>query len=177
MTNYEKYWIHGVIAIVGLVVGFVGGAYWKAWDNKQEYELPEVEDIATSTLNGISGTNTSNTNVQSSSEAVGAKTYSIYVPNQKAGNRVIVESISVKDPSWVVITEDDNGSPAWILGAQKFFPGTVTGSVGVLRDTVPGRRYHAIIYNDNGDNKFDFKVDGPITDNDSKSIESIFIVS
>lgn len=83
----------------------------------------------------------------------------ISVSDQEPGNVVVVEKLSLKEASWVVIYEDENGEPGNILGAGIFNEGTVSGSVELLRATESGKDYYAVIHFDNGDRQFDYLTD------------------
>ncbi|MBI5004687.1 MAG: hypothetical protein HZC04_00665 [Candidatus Lloydbacteria bacterium] len=86
----------------------------------------------------------------------------IVVVSQEAGSLVVITEVQAEAPTWVAIHEDVDGKPANILGAQLFDAGVHSGTVALLRNTEPGRTYHALLYKDNGDRVFDYVVDLPV---------------
>lgn len=149
------YWRYAGFAVLGIIIGFGIGRVSAPSDmfgniDELQQELDGLQD----------GTGTS-----TETTAIGSRFASldtIIVTDQKAGARVVVDGINVSQPVWVVVSEDSNGRPARILGAQVFKPGEYIGEVALLRATIPGNVYHAIIYTDNGDGVFDYKEDSPM---------------
>jgi hypothetical protein len=88
----------------------------------------------------------------------------VYVQDQAPGDRVFVSSVVFAASGWVVIHEGQNGVPGNILGAARFDTGGHTGEVELLRGTVDGGVYYAMLHTDNGDRTFDLKNDTPIRD-------------
>lgn len=86
----------------------------------------------------------------------------IVAVSQEAGSLVVITEVQVEEPTWVAIHEDVDGKPANILGAQLFDAGVHSGTVALLRNTEPGRTYHALLYKDNGDRVFDYVIDLPV---------------
>ncbi len=154
--------VYVIIGIVALIVGFLLGIWWKNYSisnaTKSNYE--QMGAASTSTVTALS-----------------PQKASVYVASQKAGSSVTVDSVSVSSPSWVVITEDIDGKQARILGAQKVIPGEAKTQVDLLRATVAGQTYHGIIYADDGDSQFDYKVDAPLQDSTGAIVESVFKAS
>ncbi|MBI3627495.1 MAG: hypothetical protein HY220_01970 [Candidatus Sungbacteria bacterium] len=88
--------------------------------------------------------------------------YSIMVDDQKAGDSVVIKSVSMTDNGWAVIHEDKDGKPGNILGALYIGKGTSENKmIDLLRPTVLGV-YYAMIHSDNGDHQFDYQVDVPV---------------
>ena len=108
---------------------------------------------APSSVLGNSTTTTSGTSATTTTTASSSDT--LTVKDQKSGLNVDVESMTLSADSWVAV-KDPNG---WILGAGRFAPGTVSGSVPLLRGTLAGKTYTVVIYTDNGDKAFDFHTD------------------
>ena len=87
----------------------------------------------------------------------------LVVKDQTAGAEVTVEKSALTEVGWVVVRENDGaGNPGRILGAQLFDVGNQTGKVELLRGTVAGNIYFAMVYTDNGDHAFDPKKDLPL---------------
>lgn len=96
---------------------------------------------------------------------------SILVTDQSEGVRVSLSSVVLKEGGWAVIHEDDNGAPGRILGAQLLAAGKWTDStVELLRGTLAGQTYYAMLHSDNGDRAFDPKKDLPITDDEGNPV-------
>ncbi len=99
----------------------------------------------------------------------------IVVSNQVAGKEVNVGKITISKPAWVAITDVyEDGSTGYILGAKLFDVGTNFGVVELLRGTVAGKTYAAIIREDNGDESFDPKLDLPLKDSSGSIVLTKF---
>lgn len=103
-----------------------------------------------------------------------ALTESVSVSNQSAGITVSVDSVTLAASSWVAIHENEGGQPGNILGAQRFDAGEHTGTVDLLRGTVPGGLYFAMIHRDNGDGAFSPASDVPVSGSDGNIIMATF---
>ncbi len=100
----------------------------------------------------------------------------ITVKNQKAGNNVTIEALSLTGEGWVAIHDTDQNG--WILGARKFAAGKQTAlTVPLKRVTEAGKTYAAMIHRSNGDEKFEFRAgepDGPLMSSEGKPISIEF---
>lgn len=94
----------------------------------------------------------------------------VTVQDQSAGATVAVSQVTLKSPSWVAI-KDTTGR---ILGAGWFYQSGENLSVPLLRSTIAGEAYQAVIYVDNGDKQFDFHKDTLITSVDGAPVSSTF---
>lgn len=87
---------------------------------------------------------------------------------QEAGPTVAISNINVDTPTWVVIYDDALGVPGKALGAQLFFPvvqgGESSGTVSLVRYTLPAHSYLAAERVDNGDHIYDATKDQLVTD-------------
>lgn len=101
----------------------------------------------------------------------------VQVPNQAEGVSVEVPQVKLDRLGWVVIHEDDNGAPGRILGAQLYDAGTSSGSVDLLRGTIAGNKYYAMLHEDNGDRAFDPKKDTPILGADGNPVMTSFMAT
>lgn len=102
--------------------------------------------------------------------------YKISVANQRAGNTIVIANVTLPEASWVVIREDRAGEPGNILGAGWLLSGMHTDvSVDLLRTTVGGEKYYAVLYKDvGGDKKFDHTIDTPILTEEGKPATATF---
>ena len=96
------------------------------------------------------------------------------IENQAAGLTVLVANAAVDENHWVVIHEDRNGMPGNALGAARFVGGVTSGAVELLRGTVSGQTYHALLYRDNGDRVFSLDADTPVNDQNGAPIQTTF---
>lgn len=92
---------------------------------------------------------------------LGAGINTISAENQPAGKSVSV-AVKTDKEVWVAVHEDMAGKPGKILGAQLFAAGTHSGKVDLLRGTVAGMKYYAMLHSDDGDRKFDHTKDRPL---------------
>ncbi len=137
--------------LIGLVVG-IGG--YKLWMDGNQVVAPEDNTtIGDEQMTASSTPTTVNENGNS-----------IAVDAQVAGTKVTVSEVTFTAPAWVAIHDDVNGKPGRILGAQLFDKGTSKGEVTLLRSTVSGKNYIAVIHSDNGDHKFTPATDKALED-------------
>lgn len=103
-------------------------------------------------------------------------TNTVSVSNQKAGLSVALDSVTVSQQGWVAIHEDVNGNPGNILGATLAFVGERRNvNVDLLRATVAGKSYYAMLHSDDGDRAFDHKKDAPMKDSQGALIMVKFV--
>jgi len=100
-----------------------------------------------------------------STAALGSDTSLTIATPQKAGYTVAVSSVIVSEPTWVVVYESHDGKPGNVLGAGLFSAAQNSGTVDLLRATVPGQTYFVTKQTDNGDRKFSLKGDTIVTVN------------
>lgn len=164
-----------IMFAVGLLIG--GLLIWLVVANKDKALNDDalVEDDDTTI-----GTDDENTPITPSTPstnpepvAVGGSN-AIEAKDQPAGNMVEVNMITLSVTGWVAIHEDRDGGLGNILGAGRFEPGIYLGEIALLRDTVAGGTYYAVLYQDNGDKVFDKATDAPIKNADEKIIQSMF---
>jgi hypothetical protein len=158
-TNAAKY---AGMVVVGIVAGVVLAWGWSSW---RPSPGATVDNNAATTTSSGSTTTGDNLGVDTSTlPAIGTNSSLNIASPQAAGNSVAVAKAIVSAPTWVVIYEDNNGKPGNALGAALFFPGGQTGTVELLRATMPGKTYLAAEQVDNGDRKFSLKDDQFLTE-------------
>lgn len=125
---------------------------------------------------GAAGTAGNGATAASSTAAATATTSAnfISVLDQPAGVQVQVADVKLDRLGWVVIHDDDNGVPGRILGAQLFDAGETSGTVDLLRGTLAGSDYFAVLQADNGDRAFEPKLDEPIMGSDGNPVMTKF---
>ncbi len=95
--------------------------------------------------------------------------------DQKAGVAVTVAEVNVPSVSWIAIREDKNGELSWILGARKLASGVHKDVyVPLQRSTTAGMLYHVVVYEDDGDNIFDYKADNLVSLENGKFLTEDF---
>jgi len=163
-TNDTKGWIIGAVVLVVVVVG----GWWMiknskpssavvgdnaavieegAGDNMVDVEAMAGKEGATPVAPAPASETMTVTTVAKGDETVS-------VQDQAAGGKVAVASMKLSAASWVAIV--DGGR---VLGAAWYPSYATTGSVELLRDTVAGKTYQAVLYVDDGDKKFDMHKD------------------
>ncbi|MDO8556981.1 MAG: hypothetical protein Q7R98_00770 [Candidatus Jorgensenbacteria bacterium] len=157
-----------LIAIVAFVVGL--GISWYVFGRSDEMagEVPEISSTATSTYIKTDGSNQISAVASS-----GGNT--IVVDNQSAGDSVVIQSVSFENPGWVAIHEERDGVVGNTLGAGWFPAGTSSGVIELLRGTVSGGTYYAVLHGDNGDKLYNYTTDKPITDASGSAIMTKFV--
>ena len=162
--------------VIGLVIGFALGVFWKnMMDPKMDADTNVVSDEISF--------NEEYTDSVVSRYVEGVDFVTLFiegegtlqVEDQTAGTFVNVSSVNMSKDSWVAVREDMPGGFGNILGA-KFVPaGTHTDvRVNVLRNTEAGNTYHVVLFEDNGDELFNYTVDGMMVQ-DGSAILSSFV--
>lgn len=82
---------------------------------------------------------------------------------QSAGQSVSINRVTVSQPTWVVVYDNNAGKPGNVLGAQLFFTST-GGAVTLLRPTMAGKTYFIGRAIDDGDRKFQKVSDSIVAD-------------
>lgn len=166
--------------VAGLIVG-VGGAWlWlerggnsllesspKDGETAQSEEMEEGTVPEGAGVAGVSG---------SAAEGIPATgETAVTVADQPAGAVVVVTNVMLPQGGWVVVHEEQNGAPSWVLGARRFPAGvTAMGEVELLRGTTAGGTYYAMLHADNGNGTFDLSDDKPLLGEDGKFIMGMF---
>jgi hypothetical protein len=100
-------------------------------------------------------------------------------------NQVTIASVTLEEDGFVVIHEDDGGSPGGtILGNERVVAGDATAGVTVTldRDATNGETLHAMLHGDtNGNETYDFtgagSEDGPVLDDNDAAVTDSFVVN
>jgi hypothetical protein len=165
-----------IAALVGFIIGAGSVIVWNisqgplASNIDMPEEMEEVADEMTDEMGEAEETgNGSDPIVIAEVEG-----YRINVTDQAAGSRVAVTGVTLERAGWVAIHEDRSGELGNILGAHWFPRGQSTGGVNLLRDTVAGNAYHAVLYNDDGDRAFELGVDARVVDENQEPIMQTF---
>lgn len=98
----------------------------------------------------------------------------ITMTDQYPGNVVYISSVQLAKPGWVVIHKDNAGKPGDVIGSKLFQAGINPGSISLSSPMVDGQLYYAVLYNDDGDGKFDIAKDLPLKDASGNTIMKIF---
>ena len=156
--------VWGVVGlIVGLVIGwFIGhGSFGVTADSKdvsEENTQEEINSAISAENEKISDALFANSSLSQESDSA------ILVNDQRAGSVVTVASVETDASVWVVVREDKDGVVGNILGASRVDSGASNNIViNLLRPTVVGQTYRIVLFKDDGDSKFDYKIDVPMT--------------
>ncbi len=98
----------------------------------------------------------------------------IVMSDQYPGNVAYLNSVQLAAPGWVVVQADNAGQPGAILGETYFTSGINPGKITLSKPMVDGGTYYAVLYTDNGDQKFDASTDKPLTDSNGNIIMKVF---
>lgn len=155
-------------AVIGLVVGLILG--WLIGHNTFSSNGSKAVSVkGEETTTGFTETmpvaeeRSSNALVVNSSLSEESNS-AVMVKDQAAGASVSVGSVEADASTWVVVREDKNGVLGNILGATRIDAGNSSNvAVSLLRSTVAGQTYQVVLFKDDGDRKFDHKIDVPLT--------------
>lgn len=157
-----------IALIVGIIIGFLGSGIF----SRTPAEAP-TDEVGTDTeiIDEVSGTIDDGIDIVLSGENA------IVVRDQEEGVMVNIELVTLENPGWVVIHEDNNGALGNALGAQLFFAGVNTGTVELLRGMEAGKTYYATIRQDDGDRAFDLVKDLLLSDGNGNPVQVRFNAS
>ncbi len=99
---------------------------------------------------------------ENSSEVKAGATEMIDIKTQSPGKTVNILKVAMEKDGWVVIHENRDGEPGVILGAYRFSEGTFNNiEIPLLVAIEQSEDYFAVIHDDDGDKKFNHKIDTP----------------
>lgn len=165
-TNDTKGWIIGAIVLVVVIVG----GWWMIKHSSTSSTV--VGDMSSTTIETIGMTDNMPTTTSGSTMTVttSASGEKVALVDQRATTSVMIASMHITKASWIAI-KDVKG----ILGAAWFPAGTTSGMVELLRPTVTGGAYQALIYIDDGDKQFDMHKDAMVMDADGSPVAASFV--
>jgi len=175
-TNSQQRFRYITIAIVAFVLGF--GSAWLSFKSQDE-KVVHVEEDKGNRVSAVVEV----PNDEEGNEVAGAPVGEVIisVDEQAPGKSVFVKEISSQKAVWVVIVEDIDGVHGSILGAGLFDVGETAGVVELLRGTVEGGSYYAVLYGEDSvltqNRTFDLEKDVPLADSEGKVIEVKFQTS
>lgn len=156
--------IVGAVVVVVLLIGA-----WLTWGTGNSSNMASSTDemMGSSTTTG-----TDMTGVPTGSPSTNSNGGLTIPSPQSAGLSVALSSITVAQPTWVVVYDSLNGAPGRALGATLFFPETngKAGTVSLLRATTPGQTYFIGESVDSGDRVFSLHGDQQLTGSDGKVV-------
>ena len=171
-TNSTTAWtIAGVVALVVIIAG--GWLISREKSGTSNDMASTTETVATATNKGDSGSSmsaaTSDTKTPTPSVVAGGET--VTVSDQAAGSVVNIDSAKLTKPSWVAIV----GTNGWVRGAHWFNSSVENVSIELVKPTIAGESYQAVIYVDDGDKKFSLHAgDTLVTSSEGAPVSSTF---
>ena len=158
-----------LMLIIGVLIGTTAVMVWRV----RGVHNGEGDVSSQTTTNGAP-TNTESVSVASTTTTISQATawplppaipanirVGLQVADQTQGAAVDVSGLSLTEIHWVGIYDDRDGHPGWIMGAARLHPGDTLATVDLLRPTIAGSKYYAIILNDDGDDSFNRLTDLP----------------
>jgi hypothetical protein len=159
-----------ILAFVALVAYIAGvrcatkGSFITCSRNvSTEIPVLENEDVSTSEQAGSNVSPLSESDDRP--EPISVDGDVVVVNDQPAGPIVEVTMLTLSQPGWVAVYEDNNGTPGNVLGAARFEEGMHLGEISLLRSTEA---------NDTSEREFDLKKNPLIVGADGVSIRSVF---
>ncbi len=168
--------------IIGLIVGCLVTWVWIGM-RASKSETPASGgspslSTGSTTAAGTSSSSAGGAQTGVASSGIGSTAASndtITVPTpQNAGTSVEVSSISASDTVWAVVYEDINGSVGNALGAARFTTARTSGSIELIRTTLPNLTYFVGLTEDTPDHTFSIKTNKPILDANGNQIMTQF---
>ena len=89
----------------------------------------------------------------------------LVVSDQRPGDEVVVSVVSMSEPGFVVVMNDESGKAGKVIGVSEFLVSGIHEKIdaGTTEDILDGVRYYAAVYKDDGNGIFDPKNDKEIT--------------
>lgn len=147
-----------IAALIGFVIGVGGTALYNNRSttpaSQNDSELIDGTTNSTSTVSTTGGNTSTGVSVTGATVSIdpNAPNTTFIVPNQRFGDKVVIEKAKISKPTWIAITDDVNGAPGRILGARLMKPTDSTIEVFLQRPTVLGSVYRAVQYDDTNNN-------------------------
>lgn len=169
-----------VLVLIGIVVAYTLGLRCGREGNYLTCSSNTVAPVSPSSqsedIDTESGANTATPLSESSDrpEPVSVDGDAVVVNDQPAGPIVEVTMLTLSEPGWVAVYEDNNGTPGNVLGAARFEEGIHLGEISLLRSTEPGKTYYLILHADTNNREFDLKKNPLVVDANGTSIRSTF---
>src|SRR3989338_2468976 len=166
--------IIGVLVLVVLVGGwmlFAGKGSGPSTAMSTDFTNESASD-ASDGSDTDADTSSATENASSAVASVAASGEAVKVVDQTAGGVVMAELVALKSRGWVAVQDERE----WILGAARLEEGTHTNvAVELLRGTVAGETYNAVLFVDDGDGIFDLHKDTVIKNSDGSTLSVAFI--
>ncbi len=171
-----------LMLIIGVLIGTTAVMLWKLDKAKVEsnseqtsHTTPNGEGDEEATGDAIRATTTGSVLSQASAwplppEIPANIRVGLAVADQTAGIAVNVTGLTITGKKWIGVYDDRSGAPGWIMGAARVHEGDTIGKVELLRTTVTGSTYYAVILNDDGDEIFNRLSDLPPLTSDRVTI-------
>ncbi len=154
-----------VTLLIGIVIGLVAGGTWSGTHNSTAGQNTQPTTPATLQQAAAAAPQIDESDATIDAPAV-----------QEPGMSVTVTAINAHGPVWAVVYENDEGVPGRVLGAGRFVPGRLSGTVDLARTTLPGLTYFVGLAADSADHTFSVKGNAPILDSAGNQIMTQFVV-
>lgn len=150
-----------IVFVIAFLLGY--GTSARIVNRSSTAEAPRQEERAATAEQTPAGAESQEkaSSLAQISAIVTAGLSTVAADDQPAGKTVSV-AVKLEKEGWVAVHEDKDGKPGKILGAQLFTAGTHFGKVELLRETLRGGKYYAMLHADDGDRKFDAVKDTPL---------------
>lgn len=171
-TNNKKGFVQIIVIVCLLIIVSVAGYFVVSWGLLESPEFVTTMKIPNNAP-ALSPVTPSN-----SDEPASSKLNSVTVNKQMPGPDVIVASVTIEHDGWVVVHDERGGQLGAIIAARRVNAGTTQNVVVDLlgKQTEAGKNYYAVAYSDDGDKKFDYKLDFPLKDAQGNVIATKFMV-
>ena len=170
--------------IIGVIVGAL--LMW-AWQDTRQATPSNTASSGTNSSNTLAVTGATDTTSGSASGAVAMNsntpsasdgqqstdTITVVSP-QPAGTVVTVGNISATDDVWAVVYEYQNGMMGRALGAARFTTDRRSGTIELMRATLPNLTYAVALTADSPDHSFTLHQNAPLLGADGKQIMTQF---
>ena len=160
----------GLVAVILIII--IGG-FW-IWSNKEEVISPIAKVFNTKDKEQTEEVKKQSANQKSWQTANGA--YSLEIEEQRAGDLMKIKSLTFAEDGWLVVYTNENDQPKNILSAYRFSKGSVEyWDMSLIKNLEANTKYHAVVFNEDGDRKFDYTKDQRVLDEDGQIMSVSFM--
>ena len=171
MDTKNWQWFGGGFVVGVVIIGLVWTVIGQRSSGGVSMQNSAGLTVATSTAPTTTETaNSSPTTGDTESTPITATGETLTASDQYAGMTVKVADVTITKPTWVAI-KDTNSR---VLGARRVDVSTDGTTVSLLRATVAGEVYQAIMYIDDGDKAFDLHKDMLVVGSENAPVSSTF---
>ena len=146
------------LIIIAVLVLVLGGGYYLSSRSKRVSQTPERQ--------------------YSETAEGGVPDNRVIVSDYSPGDTLSVAVVRLAQPGFVVVHEDNEGTPGEVIGVSALLTSGERNDVSVSldREIKEGEAVHVMLHGDDGDEEFSLDSDNPLTDDEGTVVAESFLV-